>query len=232
MDQFNYESIKDLALTIIDDLSKSEYVSVISGPSITMGLFRYFMSLYGAHLSLSEYDEDYDKEYWVTIHCEDDILKFSVAEAYSYESGKYLGGPTGIAYIHSDVPSKCIFDIENNPFSGKNDFIIFDIVNGYHEDDECFEYEGYDYCPEDCDGCPESIDCPFTERCDSDEDNITTHSSSLTTIKNDDGTLRGFTHSHTYSDNDDCCTTYGINLFSDNVDLIKRVAAEMNITLD
>lgn len=141
-----------------------------------------------------------------------DTCEISI-EIATNEKGHYLAGEATTIYKHKDVSNKCISDIRNNPCAPDNvEFIEFAFA------DEMTS----------CNDCPEKFDCPDYI---SNDVKTETNGNTTTVVRNSDGGIRGFSYNKTYTDESDKTSSFSWNFFSDDLNAIKTIAAELGIKL-
>lgn len=159
-----------------------------------------------------EYDtETYDYFIEIVYDEKKDNFEFSV-ECATNDMGTYLVPEGRTIYKHKDVPNRCISDIFNNELTEKDTVFI--------------EFAFAD--EENCEECPERFDCPDYV---SDNMKTETNGTSTTVVRNSDGGIRGFSYNKTYTDESDKTSSFSWNFFSDDLNAIKTIAAELGIKL-
>lgn len=137
----NFENIEDLVSHMFEKLDGDEPVSVVANKEISVAIIQELLEYKNVILKYANVDDnEYDKEYIVTLHNDYDSDSWDIAiePIYNYEKEMYFG-TDGYVLFHEDANSKAMLDMQNNEnieLSGHDWFTI-----GEEESDDTDEID-------------------------------------------------------------------------------------------
>lgn len=143
----NFENVEDLVSHMFDNLDNEDnLVSVIANKKMVTDIMAELLNYKNVILESCEldYDEEYDKEYIVSLFddVESDNWHVNVEKCYLPEKQKYVA-TEGYVLFHEDVNSKAMVDMQNNEYMPLGEHDWFTIGNeeleGINEDDNDVE---------------------------------------------------------------------------------------------
>ncbi len=126
----NFENIEDLVSHMFENLDGDDPVSVVADKNLAVAVMKELLDYEDVILDLAEVDDNYDKEYLVSLYDDTDTNYWhvSIEQIYNYEKDNYFS-TDGYVLFHEDVNSKALVDMQNNEFielSGYDWFVIGD----------------------------------------------------------------------------------------------------------
>ena len=129
-----FDSYEDLANTLNNYSYNFESTAVVLTFEDTIELLKLFLTEYDPEIQFIDINTiDYDGEYYTTVTREEEQLNFSVAKAYDTD-GHYYYGQEGIIFVHGDVDSKYVLDMENHYL--REHMVILDFDFSWDLDEE------------------------------------------------------------------------------------------------
>ncbi len=134
----NYENIENLVSHMFDNLDNEDnLVSVIANKKMVTDIMVELLNYKNVILESCEldYDEEYDKEYIVSLFddVESDNWHVNVEKCYLAQKDKYVS-TDGYILFHEDVNSKAMVDMQNNEYMPLGEHDWFTIGNEELED--------------------------------------------------------------------------------------------------